>query len=123
MKNMWVIFLMGLSSIIYGGIIAFTIKWLVEYIQKRLEKNKGKKVIFADIRDIIDDDMKKKIKKAKTMSMEDLERMCEETPYVSAVYDEEMDIVEGYEGFQAESVDTRFNQKMKENDGMIVVST
>ena len=48
--------------------------------------------------------------------------MCDETPYVSAVYDEENDTVEHYEGFQAESVEDQFDQKMKENDGMIVVS-
>ena len=38
------------------------------------------------------------------------------------VYDEENDTVEDYEGFQAESVEDQFDQKMKENDGMIVVS-
>lgn len=116
------IFLLGLAATVLVGIIAFSIKWLVGYIKKRLEKNKGKKVVFTELQDIIDDDMKEKIKASKTMSLEDLERMCDETPYVSAVYDEETDTVDGYEGFQAESVDAQFNKKMKEHDGMIVVS-
>ena len=114
-------FLIGLAATVLVGIIAFSIKWLVGYIKKRLEKNKGKKVVFAKLQDIIDDEMKEKINASKTMSLEDLERMCDETPYVSAVYDEDTDTVDEYEGFQAESVDAQFNQKMKENDGMIVV--
>ena len=36
------IFLLGLAATVLVGIIAFSIKWLVGYIKKRLEKNKGK---------------------------------------------------------------------------------
>lgn len=115
-------FLIGAAAAVLIGVIAFSIKWLVGYIKKRLAKNKGKKVVFAELQDIIDDEMKEKIKASKTMSLEDLEKMCDETPYVSAVYDEKNDTVEDYEGFQAESVEDQFDQKMKENDGMIVVS-
>lgn len=116
------LFLIGAAAAVLIGAIAFSIKWLFGYIKKRLAKNKGKKVVFAELQDIIDDEMKEKIKASKTMSLEDLEKMCDETPYVSAVYDEENDTVEDYEGFQAESVEDQFDQKMKENDGMIVVS-
>ena len=116
------LFLIGAAAAVLIGAIAFSIKWLFGYIKKRLAKNKGKKVVFAELQDIIDDEMKEKIKVSKTMSLEDLEKMCDETPYVSAVYDEENDTVEDYEGFQAESVEDQFDQKMKENDGMIVVS-
>ena len=115
-------FLFGAAAAVLIGVIAFSIKWLVGYIKKRLAENKGKKVVFAELQDIIDDEMKEKIKASKTMSLEDLEKMCDETPYVSAVYDEKNDTVEDYEGFQAESVEDQFDQKMKENDGMIVVS-
>lgn len=116
------LFLIGAAAAVLIGAIAFSIKWLFGYIKKRLAKNKGKKVVFAELQDIIDDEMKEKIKASKTMSLDELERMCDETPYVSAVYDEENDTVEDYEGFQAESVEDQFDQKMKENDGMIVVS-
>ena len=116
------LFLIGAAAAVLIGAIAFSIKWLFGYIKKRLAKNKGKKVVFAELQDIIDDEMKEKIKASKTMSLEDLEKMCDETPYVSAVYDEKNDTVEDYEGFQAESVEDQFDQKMKENDGMIVVS-
>ena len=115
-------FFLGLLARVVIGPIAFCIKWLVGYIKNRIAKNKGKKVVFMGLQEVIDDELKEKIKNSKAMSLEELEKMCNETPYVSAIYDEETDKVYDYEGFQEESKDAQFEQKMRENDGMIVVS-
>ena len=115
-------FLLGLAATVVIGAIAFGIKWLIGYIKNRIAKNKGKKVVFADVKELIDDDVKEKIKNSKTMSLKELESLCDETPYVSAIYDEENDTVYDYEGFQEKSKDAQFEEKMKENDGMIIVT-
>ena len=124
---MIIAFLLGLIAITAAIIrkrksLDLTLEWLVSYIKNRIAKSKGKKVVFAEIRELIDDDVKEKINYSESISVTELEKLCDETPYVSAIYDEENDTVYDYEGFQKKSKDAQFEEKMKENDGMIIVT-
>lgn len=115
-------FLSGLAAVVFMGVVVLTIKWLKEKIQQKLNKNKGHKVVFADMQDIIDDVIKGKVNNTTPMSLDELESMCSETPYVIADYDSETDTVSEYEGFQASEVEKRVDANLKANDGMIVVA-
>jgi len=52
--------------------------------------------------------------------MEELERMCDESPYVGAVVDENGEISE-YEGFKASEINENFSARMKQQKGMVIV--
>lgn len=118
-------FLFGLAVVGVVGVVVLAIlgiKWFVGYCRNKLKQNKAHKLVFADMQDVVDDVIKNKVNNAKMMSLEQLEQMCSDSPYISADYDPETGEVSDYEGFKAENVELQFEQKMKENDGMIVVS-
>lgn len=116
-------FLTGLTVVVTTIVlVVLGIKWFVNYCRDKLEKNKNHKVIFVGIHDIVDVVVKEKVNNAKSMSLDELERMCSETPYVAATYNPETDTVSEYEGFNPDTVEEKFIKKMEENDGFIVIS-
>lgn len=119
------LFLIGLAAagaaVLVTVLVLLSIKWLKNYCEERLSKNKSHKVVFVDMQDIVNDEVKNKVNTAKEMSLDELERMCSEAPYVAADYDPETDTVSDYEGFRAESVEANFERRMRENDGLLVI--
>lgn len=117
-------FLIGLSAVVATiVIIAVTVicgKWLKEYVAKKLKNRKKHKVVFADTKEVVDDYIKNKVADSEEVSMEDLERMCEEIPYVAAVVDEYGEISE-YEGFTSSEYNENFKTRMKQQKGMVVL--
>lgn len=95
-------------------------KWLKEYVAKKLKNREKHKVAFADTREVVDDYIKNKAANAEEISMEDLEKMCSETPYVAAVVDEDGEVSE-YEGFRGEEYNENFRVRMKQQKGMVVL--
>lgn len=118
------IFAVGLMAAILTATIIHVVevcgKWLKEYVSKKLKNKENHKVIFADTREVIGDYLKKETEAAKEVSMDELERMCEETPYVSAMVDENGKIGE-YERIQYEEENENFRNRMKQQDGMVII--
>ena len=52
--------------------------------------------------------------------MDDLERMCEETPFVSATIDNKTGEISDYEGVKAEEVESNLKSKIESNDGILI---
>lgn len=117
-------FLIGLLAvvkvikIIVVAIICGT--WLKDYVARKLKNRDKHKVAFADTREVVDDYIKSKAADSEEVSMDDLERMCEETPYVAAVVDEDGEISE-YEGFISSKYNENFKARMKQQKGMIIL--
>lgn len=118
-------FLMGLlaatATIIVIKVAVMSGKWLMGYVIKKLKNYKNHKVAFADTREVVDDYIKSRAYNSEEISMEELERMCEEKPYTAAVIDEQGDIIGEYEGFMADSCNENFKAHMKQQEGMIIV--
>ena len=111
--------LLVVVAIIIG---ALTLKWIIGYIKKKYkEKKEHEKIVFADTEEVINDYLKEKIKETEPISMEELEKMCEDKPYVAAYYDEETDELRDVEAFKPEDIDTKAKQYMEDSDGIIVV--
>lgn len=117
-------FLKGLLAVIKIIVTIFvsviTFKWLREFLEKKLKNRKKHKVVFADTREVVDDYIKNKAANAEEVPMEDLEKMCSETPYVGAVVDEDGEISE-YEGVRGEEYNENFSARMKQQKGMVVL--
>jgi hypothetical protein len=101
-------------------IIYLTAKKLKELIQKRKEKNKKAKVAFGETRKIVKENAKEILANAPSMTMEDLERTCEETPYFVVDYDPNTDEVSDYTTIKTESTDEKIESIMSQNDGIIL---
>ena len=101
-------------------IIYLTAKKLKELIQKRKEKNKKAKVAFGETRKIVKENAKEILENAPSMTMEDLEKTCEETPYFVVDYDPNTDEVSDYTTIKAESTDEKIESIMSQNDGIIL---
>ena len=117
-------FLIGLLAVV-AVIVTVVVaviggKWLKYYFDKKLNNREKHKVAFADTREVVDDYIKNKAANAEEVSMEDLEKMCSETPYVAAVVDEDGEISE-YEGFRGEEYNENFRARMKQQKGMVVL--
>ena len=117
-------FLLGLlavaATIAVIAIVLLTFNWIKDYITKRMKSHNAHKVAFADTRETVDEYVKNKSSEAEEVSMEDLARMCDETPFVAADIDEDGNITR-FEGIKAEDVDTQVKLRMKQQNGMIVV--
>lgn len=116
-------FLIGLLAVAAITIIAVAVicgKWLKDYVAKKLKNRDKHKVAFADTREVVDDYIKSKAADFEVVSMDDLERVCEETPYVAAVVDEDGEISE-YEGFTTSEYNENFKARMKQQKGMVIL--
>lgn len=101
-------------------IVHLTAKKLKELIQKRKEKNKKSKVAFGETRKIVEENAKEILANAPSMTMDDLERTCEETPYFVVDYDPNTDEVSDYTTIKTESTDEKIESIMSQNDGIIL---
>lgn len=116
-------FLLGLSlalvSLVIIAFVVFGVSQFINYIKEKRDTKKKHKVAFADTRMIADDYLKNKANDSKEISMEDLERICNEASYVSAIVDEEGNIDE-FEGIKVKETDSQVKKLIKEKEGMII---
>lgn len=117
-------FLIGLVVIIAAIVVIVVAvicgKWLKEYVKKKLKNRKKHKVAFADTKEVVDDYIKHKADNSEEISMDDLEKMCESTPFVAAVVDGDGEISE-YEGFSSSEYNENFKARMKQQKGMVIL--
>lgn len=121
---MIVSFLIGLAIAIAAiaiiTLVVLGVMWLKDFIKKKMAEKENHKVAFADTREIVDDYIKNKADNSDEISMDDLERMCNDTPYVAACIDNETGEISGYEAVKAEQVEAGLQNKLKEQEGMLV---
>lgn len=101
-------------------IVYLTAKKLKELIQKRKERNNKSKVAFGETRKIIKENVQEILENAPSITMDDLERTCEETPYFVVDYNPDTDEVSDYTTIKTESTDERLESIMSQNDGIIL---
>lgn len=117
-------FLKGLLAVIAVlttiTVVVLSVDWVVNKVKERLAANKRHKVVFADLRETVDEYIKKQKDSQEEYSMDDLERMCQEAPYVFADYDIDTGEVLNYTGVDAETIDSKVKNKLKERGGIVV---
>ena len=112
--------LASLGTIVVIMLSILTVKWIKAEIEKKLKAHKSHKVAFADTREIMDSYLKKQAEGTPEISMDDLEAICEKTPFVMADYDEDTEDVT-YEGVKPDEIEGRVRRLMRQHDGMLVV--
>ena len=117
-------FLLGLLAVVaVVAVVALVVMgflWLKDYIKKRLKEKENHKVAFVDTREVVDEYIQNKAKYSEVISMDDLERMCEETPFVSASIDNKTGEISDYEGVKTEEVESNLKSKIESNDGILI---
>lgn len=101
-------------------IVYLTAKKLKELIQRRKERNRKSKVAFGETRKIVKENAREILANAPSMTMEDLEKTCEETPYFVVDYDPNTDEVSNYTTIKTDSTDEKIDSIMNQNDGIIL---
>ena len=113
--------LLGLAVAAIIIITLLSIKWLYNKISEKIkEKKEHEKVIFVDTEEIINDYVKEKVEKSEEISMEDLEKMCEEKPYYTAIYDEETGEIREQEAYKPDEVEEKAKKAMRDQQGIMV---
>lgn len=143
------IFILGLLAAISITVLVIGIlnlKWFYSFSKGRLKESEAKKIMIVDMRNVYEvvknnndlflenkkyslkyepertvEKQKNASPSKKEMSLEELGKMCSETPYVVADCNTETEDIDNYEALKPESTDTDFVKCMNENDGMIVV--
>jgi len=116
-------FIIGLLAVVALAIITIgviSVKWVVGKVKERLAANKRHKVVFADMRETVDSYTKEQKNKQTEYSMDDLEKMCQDAPYVFADYDIDTEEVVNYTGVNADEIDSDVKDKLKERGGIVV---
>ena len=120
----------GMIVLIILGIIAgaaliitiavLTLPKLKAYLKSRKEKKARQKVAFGDTRKIINSNAEEILKNAPKMTMEDLERMCEDTPYFAVDMDIDTEELSDFTSIKTEEVGNDFDEFMDGNGGIVV---
>jgi hypothetical protein len=97
-----------------------TLPKLKAYLKSRKEKKARQKVAFGDTRKIINSNAEEILKNAPKMTMEDLERMCEDTPYFAVDMDIDTEELSDFTSIKTEEVGNDFDEFMDGNGGIVV---
>lgn len=121
---MLVAFLTGLLVVLIALeviLIAYlTVSVLKDIIAERLRQDENHQVVFVDTKEVVDDYLKNRAEETEAISMEELEAMCEKTPYVVASVEKETHDISNYKGFKAQEVAENLNARMKQQNGMVI---
>ena len=121
MFSLLIALLAGLAIAAVIVITALTLKWLYNKISEKIkEKREHEKVVFVDTEEEIKNYFKEKVENSEAISMEDLEKMCEEKPYYTVIYDEETGDLREQEAYKPEEVEEKVEEAMKEKQGILV---
>jgi hypothetical protein len=103
-------------------LVCLTASWLSKKVKDRLAENERHKVAFVEMREVIDSDAMEQIRKKEGISMSELEKMCQDNPYVMADYDIDTGECSNYIGIKADDVEDEVRDAMKEEGGIVVFS-
>lgn len=97
-----------------------TLPKLKAYLKERKEKKARQKVAFGDKRKVINENASEILRKAPKMTMEDLEKMCEETPYFVVDYDASSDSISDFTDIKTDDVGNDVEALVRSKDGIVV---
>ncbi len=101
-------------------IAVLTLPKLKAYLKKRKEKKERQKVTFGDTRKIINNYAEEILQKAPKMTMEELERICEETPYFVVDVDDDTEEISDFTSIKTEETGKDLESFMQNNGGIVV---
>lgn len=114
--------ILGIAAgiVIIVTIAVLTIPKLKEYLKQRKQKKARQKVVFGDTRKIISNNAEEILQKAPKMTMDELERICEETPYFVVDVDEDTEEISDIASIKTEETGKDVENLMRNTDGIVV---
>ena len=109
----------GALAVVVIYITYLTVTKLKELIRKRKEQNAKQKVAFGKTSKILEENAKEIIEAAPSMTMDELESVCDENPYFVVNSDPVTDEVIDYQTIRTEKTDERVSEIIKD-EGIIV---
>lgn len=111
--------LIGTIAVSIIVIAYLTIKKLKELIRKRKEKNAQQRVAFGSTKKIVQENAKRMIDSAPSVSLSEMEQMCDENPYFVVNYDPETDEVIDFQTIKTDHYEKNVSDLIKEQ-GIVV---
>lgn len=115
--------LAGIATVVIIACLFMCAKWLKEYISKRLQERNAHEVktAFVDTKEVVDDYLKAKADAADEISMEELENLTENTPFVAVDVNRQSGAFSKLEGMCPEQgTDENFAAHMKQQQGILI---
>lgn len=113
---------LAIGAVVVGVIllICLTIKELKKLIKERLERKNKSKVAFGSTRKIVNEHAKEILAQAPSMTMSELEKVADDSPYFIVDYDPETNEESDFTTIQAEDTEEKVEELFYENDGIVL---
>lgn len=108
----------AVAVVVYIAVL--TLPKLKSYLKSRKEKKERQKVAFGDTRKIINNNAEEILQKAPKMTREELERICEETPYFVVDVDTDTEETSDFTSIKTEETGKDLENFMQRNGGIVV---
>lgn len=108
----------AVATVVYIAVL--TLPKLKSYLKSRKEKKERQKVAFGDTRKIINNNAEEILQKAPKMTREELERICEETPYFVVDVDTDTEETSDFTSIKTEETGKDLENFMQRNGGIVV---
>ena len=105
---------MGVLVVAVIYIAYLTAKKLKELIQRRKERNAKQKVAFGKTSKILEENAREIIASAPSMTMSELENICDENPYFVVNYDPRTEEVFDYQTIKTDGTDAKVSEVVKQ---------
>lgn len=109
----------GVIAVAVIYIAYLTVSKLKELIRARKEKNAKQRVAFGKTSRILEENAREIIQAAPSMTMEELEEVCDENPFFVVNYDPETDEVIDYQTIKTDRTDEKVSNIIKD-EGIIL---
>lgn len=117
-------FLIGLAVAIAAmttiTVAVLTAVFVRKKVKERLAANNQHKVVFADMRETVDSYIREHADQHMEFSMDQLEAMCQNAPYVIADCDVRTGKIMNFTGIKTGCVDSKLERAVKERGGVVV---
>jgi len=101
-------------------LIVLTIEWLKNKIAERLAARENHKIAFVDMTETVNSVRSGQVELEEEISMDELEKMCADHPYIIADYDIETGDVDNYTSIKANEIDGKLARGVKQQGGMVI---
>lgn len=108
----------AIATVVYIAVL--TLPKLKSYLKSRKEKKERQKVAFGDTRKIINNNAEEILQKAPKMTREELERICEDTPYFVVDVDTDTEETSDFTSIKTEETGKDLENFMQRNGGIVV---
>lgn len=118
------LFAMAVLGLFTAGVILvielvyMSVKYLVDYAKKKLKANNQNKVMISQTKDLFKENMKNADRK----TLLELEKMAEECPVITGVYNADTDDIEDIQAIKTKDVEVKLKSAMSNaNGGMLII--